>query len=95
VLFLPWPTQRTICVIGHTWESIYNETSIHSLWLEFQFREFEIMIDSISDSHDETKQIIVKDINSSVVLTIPLVHARFMIYFRQRLPNTDRMSTLK
>jgi hypothetical protein len=72
-------------------ESIYREISNHLLSSEFQTREFEIMIDSISHKHDAT-QMIVNDNNGSDVLTIPLNLAEFMINFRHRLPTTDEIT---
>jgi hypothetical protein len=40
------PNGQYVLLVMH--ESIYNDTSNHSLVLEFQLREFGIMIDSIS-----------------------------------------------
>jgi hypothetical protein len=62
------------------YESIYNKTFNYSLLSEFQFREFGIIIDSISHRHGGIPQTIVKDNNSSDVLTISLDLAGCMIF---------------
>jgi hypothetical protein len=76
-------------------ESIYNETSNHSLLSEFQLREFRIIIDSIFHRHVGTQQMIVKDNNDSDVLTIALDLDGCMIHFRHRLLTTDEIETRK
>jgi hypothetical protein len=62
-------------------ESIYNETSNHSLLSEFQLREFGIVIDSNCRRHGGTQQMIIKDSNDSDILTIHLDLAGCMVYF--------------
>jgi hypothetical protein len=51
---------------------MYNETSNHSLFLDFEFGEFGIVIDSICHKHGGAEQMIIKDSNDSDILTIPL-----------------------
>jgi hypothetical protein len=76
-------------------ESIYNETSNHSLSSEFKSREFGLVINSISYSHGGTQQMIVKDNNGSDALTIPLDLSGCMIHFRHRQPTIDEIRTPK
>jgi hypothetical protein len=76
-------------------ESIYNETSNHSLLSEIQWTEFGAIIDSISHRDCGTQQMIVKDNNGSVTLILPLDLTGCMIYFRHRLPTTKQIATLK
>jgi hypothetical protein len=77
-------------------ESIHNKTSNHSLLLEFQSKEFGIMIYSISHRHGGTQQMIVEDKKSNDALTIPLDLAGcVIIHFRHRLSTTDEITSLK
>jgi hypothetical protein len=47
------------------------------------------MIDSVSDIHGGTQQMILKGNNDSDAVTIPLDLAGCIIYFRHRLPTTE------
>jgi hypothetical protein len=75
-------------------ESICNKASNNSLLLEFQLRQFRIMIDSIPHKHGGTQQMIVKYNKSSDALAIPLVLVGYMIHFRHRLPTSDEIATI-
>jgi hypothetical protein len=50
------PNGQSVLLVIH--ESIYNETSSHSILSEFQSREFGIMTDFISHRHGGTQQMI-------------------------------------
>jgi hypothetical protein len=74
-------------------EAIYNDTADHSLLTEFQLRDFGVKIDSICHKYGGTQKIVVQDVGSSLV--VPLEPAGCMINFKQRLPNTEEINTLK
>jgi hypothetical protein len=52
-------------------DAIYNDTANHSLFSEFQLRDFGVKIDSIFHKHGETQKVVIQDIGS--LLVIPLV----------------------
>jgi hypothetical protein len=84
---------QSVLLVIH--ESIYNETSNHSLLSGFQRREFGVMIDSMCHRHGGTQQIIIKDNNHCDSLTIPLDVAGCMVHFRHRLPTAEEIASLK
>ena len=84
------PYGQSVLFVTH--ESIYNETSNHSLLSDFRLREFGIMIDSICHRHGGAQGMIVKDNDDS---TKPLDLVGFMIHFRHRFPTTEEIATLK
>jgi hypothetical protein len=90
---LDLPNSQSVLLAIH--ESMYNETSNHSLLSEFLLIEFGIMIESISHICLGTHQIIVKDNNGSDALTIPIDLSGCMIHFRHRLFTTDKTATQK
>jgi hypothetical protein len=61
-------------------ESIYNETSNHSLQSKFQLREIGVIIDSTCHIHGGTQQIVIKLNNHSDPLVIPLDLAGCMVH---------------
>ena len=88
---LDLPNGSSILLVVH--ECIYNETSNHSLLSEFQLREFGIMIDSTCHRHGGTQQMVIQDGSES--RTIPLELAGFMVHFKQRIPSSERVRSLK
>jgi hypothetical protein len=88
------PCGKSILLVIH--ECIYNGTA-HSLFSEFQLREFGINIDSICHRHGVTQQMTIKgDSDSdSHVLTIPLDLAGCMVHFKNRVPTAEEIASLK
>jgi hypothetical protein len=80
-------------VIITFYESIYNDKANHSLFLEFQLRDFGVKIDSICHKHEGTQKMEIQEVGSSLV--IPLELAGCMIHFKHRLPTTEEFSSLK
>jgi hypothetical protein len=74
-------------------EGIYNDTDNHSIFSEFQLRGFSVKIDSICYKHGGTQKMVIQDDDNSLIL--PLELEAFMIYFKQRLPNTEEINSLK
>jgi hypothetical protein len=74
-------------------EAIYIYTANHSLLSEFQLRDFGAKIDSICHKHGGTQKMEIQDVGSSLVL--PLGLAGCMIHFKQRLPITEEINSLK
>jgi hypothetical protein len=85
------PDEISFFIIDH--EAIYNDTANHSLLSEFQLSYFSVKIDSICHKHGGTKKMVIQDVGSSLV--VPLELAGCMIYFKQRLPNTEEINSLK
>jgi hypothetical protein len=73
-------------------ESIYFQTSNHSLLSKLQLREFGIKIDSICHRHGGAQQIIMKDNDDVDALTISCL---MNDTFRHRLPITKEIVPLK
>jgi hypothetical protein len=75
-------------------EAIYNDTANHSLLSEFQLRDFGVKIYSICHKHGGTQKMVIQDdVGSSLV--IPLELEGCMIHFKQQLPTTEEVNSLK
>jgi hypothetical protein len=74
-------------------ETIYNDSANHSLLSEFQLRDFGVKIDSICHKHGGIQKMEIQDVGSSLV--IPLEFADCMFHFKQQLPTTEEINSLK
>jgi hypothetical protein len=73
------PDGISVILIVH--EAIYNDTSNHSLFSEFQLRDFGVKIYSICHKHGVTQKMEIQhDVGSSLV--VPLELAGCMIHFK-------------
>jgi hypothetical protein len=61
-------------------EGTYNVVAYHSLFSEFQLRDFGVKIDSIYHIYGGTQKMVIQDDDDS--LLIPLELAGCMIYFK-------------
>jgi hypothetical protein len=64
-------------------EDIYNDTANHSLFSEFQLRDFDVKIESICHKHGGRQKLVIQEIGSC------------MIHFKHRLPTTEEVNSLK
>jgi hypothetical protein len=85
------PDGISVILIVH--EAIYNDTANHSLFSEFQLRDFGVKVDSICHKHGETQKMEIQDVGSSLV--VPLELAGCMIHFKHRLPTIEEINSLK
>jgi hypothetical protein len=60
---------------------------------EFQLRDFGVKFDSICHKHGGTQKMEIQDVDSSLVVHLEL--AGSMIHFKQRLPTTKEINSLK
>jgi hypothetical protein len=74
-------------------EAIYNDLANHSLFSEFQIRDFGVKIDSICHKHGGTQKIVIQDVGSSLV--VPLYLAGCMIHFKHRLQTSEEINSFK
>jgi hypothetical protein len=84
---------KGISVILIVYEAIYDDTANHSLLSEFQFRGFGVKIDSICHKHGKIQKMEIQDVGISLLLLLEL--AGCMIHFKQRLPTTEEINSLK
>jgi hypothetical protein len=82
-----------ISVILTVHEYIYNDTANHSLFSEFQLRDFGVNIDSICHKHGGTQKIEIQDVGISLVISLEF--AVCMIHFNHQLPTTEEINPLK
>jgi hypothetical protein len=74
-------------------EAIYNDTANHSLSSEFKSRDFGVKIDSICHQHGGTLKMMIQDDGDLLILALEL--AFFMIHFKNLLPITEGVNSLK
>jgi hypothetical protein len=74
-------------------EAIYNDTAKHSLLSEFQLRDFGVKIHSICHKHGGTQNMVIQNVSSSLAISLEL--AGCMIRFKQQLPTTEEINSLK
>jgi hypothetical protein len=85
------PNETSVILIVH--EAIYNDTANHSLLSEFQSRYFGVKIDSVCHKHRKTQKMVIQDNVDTLVITLEL--AGCMIHFKQSLPTTKEVNSLK
>jgi hypothetical protein len=81
----------SVILIVH--EAIYNDTANHSLFSDFQLRDFGVKIDSIYHKHGGTQKMVIQDVG--ILLVISLELAGCMIHFKHRLTTREEINSLK